>query len=290
MDPAPDSTSRWWREPLVHFLAIGILLFVLFDRVGIGGGTARIVVTPGQIDALVLSFLRTWQRPPSEQEITGLIDEHVREEIATREAMAIGLDRDDTFIRRRLRQKFEFTAEDSVDATPPTRAELQAWLDAHPADFRRQPDVSFRQVYLSPERRGASIDGDAGRLLATLTASSADAAIDDLGDPPMLPRDVPLTRIDEIGAQFGEAFAAALTQAPLGRWSGPLASGLGLHLVFVRERTEARTPPLDEVLPIVSREFTTARRTRRLDRFYADLTARYRIVIERRPSPDDTPR
>ena len=125
---------RWLREPLVHFLALGALLFALSHWRG-GAGSNRIVITPGQIDSLVAIFARTWQRPPTEEELKGLVDDYVRDELATREGLAIGLDRDDTVIRRRLRQKLEFLVEDSPDAAPVTDAELQAWLEQHPDQY-----------------------------------------------------------------------------------------------------------------------------------------------------------
>jgi len=116
---------RWLREPLVQFLLIGAVLFIVFDlRGGDARGGQRIVVTPGQVDAVAAGFSRTWNRPPDDQELKAQLDEVVREEIAVREATALGLDRDDTVIRRRLRQKFEFAAEDAFDATPPTDTEL----------------------------------------------------------------------------------------------------------------------------------------------------------------------
>ena len=107
-----------------------------------------------------------------------------------REAMAMGLDRDDTVIRRRLRQKLEFASDDSVDATPATDAELQAWMDAHPDTFRSEPEVAFRQVYVSQERGQAAADAEARRLLDTLRAAGPSVAIESLGDPIMLPREV----------------------------------------------------------------------------------------------------
>jgi hypothetical protein len=125
--------TGWLREPLVLFLAIGALLFLIFHFWGDGGsGANRIVITSSQIDAFAAQFARTWQRPPTDQELKGLINDYVRAEMATREAMAMGLDRDGTIIRRRLRQKLEFMAEDTINATPPTDTELQAWLDQHP--------------------------------------------------------------------------------------------------------------------------------------------------------------
>ena len=273
----------WWREPLVHFLAIGALLFLVFNWRGGGGPSSnRIVITPGQIDSMVAGFVRVWQRPPTDQELKGLVDEYVREEMATRESMALGLDRDDTVIRRRLRQKLEFMAEDTIDATPATDAELQAWLAAHPEMFRTEPQVAFRQVYLSPDRRGAAIDADARTLLARLSAAGPSAAIDRLGDALMLPGDVAGSSRTDVARQFGDEFADAVLKVEPGHWTGPLRSGYGLHLVFVRERKEGRSPGLAEVRPTVEREFMSDRRKRRLNDMYEEMLKRYKVIVEPR--------
>jgi len=289
VSPLKSQFSRVAREPLVHFLALGALLFVLFHWRGGGGpGSDRIVITPGQIDAMVASFARTWQRPPTEQELKGLLDDYVREEMATREAVAIGLDRDDTIIRRRLRQKLEFMAADSVDATPPTDAELQAWLTAHHDVFRTEAEVAFRQVYLNPERRGASLEADAGRLLARLSAAGPDVDVAALGDSLMLPRDVARSPRSDVVRQFGDEFADAIMNVTPGRWEGPLTSGYGLHLVLVRERTEGHMPTLAEVRPLVEREFLSARRTRELAAMYERMLERYRVTMEKRTGEPQT--
>ena len=268
----------------MHFLVLGGLLFLAFNWRGGGGpGSSRIVITPGQIDSIAAGFARTWQRPPTEQELKGLLDDYVREEIAAREAMAAGLDRDDTIIRRRLRQKLEFVAEDSIDATSPTDVELQAWLAQHPEAFRVEPEVAFRQVYLSPDRRGASLEGDARRLLAQLSAAGPNVDVTTLGDPLMLPQDVERTTRTDVARQFGEEFADAILTVEPKRWAGPLRSGYGMHLVFVRERAEGRTPSLADVRPLVEREFLSARRKRELDAMYERLLDRYHVTMERRP-------
>jgi PPIC-type PPIASE domain len=274
--------TAWWREPLVHFLALGALLFLLFNWRGGGPTSSRIVITPGQIDSMAAGFARTWQRPPTEQEMKGLLDDYVREEIATREAMALGLDRDDTIIRRRLRQKLEFAAEDAIDAAPPTDVELQRWLDAHPDMFRAEARVAFRQVFLSPERRGNSLDRDAGRVLEQLINAGPDAVTDSVGDATMLPSDVPSSSRTDVARQFGDEFADAVVKTGTGRWAGPIRSGYGLHLVFVRERQEARLPTLAEVRPLVEREFAADRRRTRLNAMYERLLQGYRVTIEKR--------
>jgi len=275
------------REPLVHFLALGALLFVVFQWWGGGPGSSRIVITPGQIDALVVGFTRTWQRPPTERELKGLIDDYVREEIAVREAMAAGLDRDDTIIRRRLRQKLEFLAEDTIDAVPATGAELQAWLDANPERFRTEPEVSLRQVYVSVDRRGEAARSDAEALLGRLTAAGPDATIDTLGDRLMLPQEIEQATRSDVARLFGDRFADAVLEIEPGRWTGPIESGYGLHLVLVRDRVEGRLPSLDEVRPIVEREFLNDRRTRELDAMYDRLLGRYRVIVERRDAEAD---
>jgi len=292
-----NSRSRWWREPLVHFLVIGGLLFLAFDRWGVGSaGASRIVITPGQIDALVANFERTWQRLPTEEEVRNLVQDQIREEIATREAMSLGLDKDDTVIRRRLRQKFEFAAEDTIDATPPTEADLQRWLDANPDAFRQDPEVAFSHVYLSPDAHRDTLARDADALLAQLKASGATTAPASMGDTLMLPADVPRSALTEVARQFGDAFATELAKAPTGAWSGPIRSGYGLHLVFVSERTPGRVPPLAEILPVVSREFTSDRRRRQLDALYVRLLGNYTVVVEPRapaapgaPAPASAP-
>ena len=293
-DPLPGQNTMTiraaLREPLVHFLALGALLFLVFQWWGGGGpGSSRIVITPGQIDALVVGFTRTWQRPPTERELKGLIDDYVREEIAVREAMAAGLDRDDTVIRRRLRQKLEFIAEDTIDATPATDAELEAWLDAHPDRFRTEPEVSLRQVYVSVDRRGESARADAEALLARLRAAGPDAAIDTLGDRLMLPQELERVSRSDVERLFGERFADAVLEVEPGRWAGPIESGYGLHLVLVRDRVDGRLPSLDEVRPIVEREFMNDRRTRELDAMYDRLLERYRVTVERRDAEVEAP-
>lgn len=280
-----NSRGHWWREPLVHFLAIGALLFLAFDRWGVGSaGASRILITPGQVDAIVANFQRTWQRPPTEDEVRNLVADQVREEIATREAMALGLDKDDTVIRRRLRQKFEFAAEDVIDGTPPTEADLQQWLQQHADAYRQDPSFAFTQVYLSPEQRAGRLEADAAALLAQLNTAGPQAP-ESVGDRLMVPREVPLTPLADIARQFGEDFAQGLAALPTGTWAGPVRSGFGMHLVFVHQRTPGRLPALDEVLPLVSRDFAADRRTRQLDALYERLLRTYTVVVEPRQAP-----
>ncbi len=281
---------RLLREPLVQFLLLGGLLFVYFEWRGgsSGPGGSRIAITPGLVEHLAAGFGRTWQRPPTDAELKGLVDEYVKEEIATREAVAAGLDRDDTIIRRRLRQKLEFLIEEAASSASPSDAELQAWWDAHPDSFRAEPQLAFRQVYVSPERRGPRARADAEALLARLQKAGAEAATDRLGDPSMLPSDEALIPLREVERSFGADFAKALLALPPGRWNGPIESPYGLHLVFVRERVAAAKPALAEVRPMLERELLADRRKKDLDALYARLLEKYTVTIEM-PMPKPAP-
>jgi len=292
--------SRWLREPLFQFLLIGAVLFIVFDlRGGDASGGQRIVVTPGQVDAVAAGFSRTWNRPPDDQELKAQLDEYVREEIAVREATALGLDRDDTVIRRRLRQKFEFAAEDAFDATPPTDAELQAFLEANPDTFRREPRLSLRQVHLGTQRGSALLD-DAREMLGRLEAAGASADVSALSDSRLLPTRLETTALGEVARIFGDEFAGAALKAEPGRWVGPIRSGFGLHMLIIDGREGGQLPALADVRPVVERDFMADRRKRALDAMYAKLLDRYPVVIERRgaataaaasaPAPTDASR
>lgn len=271
------------REPLLHFLVIGAALFLYFhfSAGGSGPGSTRIAITPGLVQHLGSSFARTWQRPPTEAELKGLVDEHVKEEIATREAIAMGLDRDDAIIRRRLRQKLEFLVEDAVDQAPPTDAELQAWLDRHADAVRPEPLVALRQVFVSAERRGsAAAEEEAQLLLARLNAAGPRAATEALGDASMLPAEMPLRPLSDVERAFGADFARRAEAIEPGRWSGPVPSPYGLHLVLIAERRVPPPPTLADVRPLVEREFLAERRKTQLQALYERLLRKYTVTIE----------
>ena len=178
------------------------------DRGSVGAG--RIVVTPGHLDHLTVSFTRTWQRPPTAPELAGLLDDYIREEVWYREAVAMGLDRDDTIVRRRLRQKLEFLTEETAETAAPSEAELLAFLQQRPDAFRVEPRLAFQHVYLSRNRRGDATAAEAQQLLRQLTTGDAATDTTALGDPFLLPPAFALSSRSEIAQLFGDAFATQL--------------------------------------------------------------------------------
>jgi hypothetical protein len=275
--------KRILREPLLHFLVLGIAIFVaygLLPRSRDIGERGRILVTRGQIEHLATGFARTWQRPPTPDELAGLVRDLVRDEVYSREAIALGLDRDDTVIRRRLRQKMEFVSEDSAAQVTPTDADLTAYLQAHPGTFRVEQRFTFTQVYLNPEKHGANLARDIAVLLAKLHQAGATIDPSTLGDSFLLEHQFAAMPRSEVAKQFGEPFATQLGGLAVGRWLGPVESGYGVHLVLVSERTESGLPALADVRDAVHREWTNARRLAANEKFYQDMLKRYTVTIE----------
>ena len=271
--------SRLIREPLVHFLLLAGLIFAAYGLVSGRVETEEaIVITPARIEQMSSIFARTWQRPPTSDELKGLIDDYVTEEIYVREAMRLGIDQDDTVIRRRLRMKMEFLNDAEVEATPASEAELSAYLAAHPDKFLEAPRIAFEQVYLDARRRGAAAQADAAALLASLKQDAS--LVDGAGDPTLLPHAMPLTDRHGIAQTFGDDFAAAVVALPVGHWQGPVPSGFGLHLVKVTEQQAGRMPALAEIRPQVEREWLNDRRKDMARQKLDELLKRYKVTIE----------
>ncbi|HET6564168.1 MAG TPA: peptidylprolyl isomerase [Xanthomonadales bacterium] len=271
--------SKWLKEPLLHFLVLGGLIFVFYGLVSERRSEQEIFISAGQQDNLINTFTRTWQRPPTPVEFKGLLDDYVREQIAYREAMAMGLDEDDVIIRRRLRQKLELLAEDVASLSLPSDAELQAFLEAHPEDYRIEPRYSLQQVYFSGDRREDPAK-DAQALLAELQSAGQPPDYSNLGDPISLPAKIEGVNQREIARMFGNNFSEQLEKVAPGAWAGPLESGFGVHLVFVSEFEPGKNPELDEVRDAVQRDWFSLRRREAVDGMYARLVESYSIEVE----------
>ena len=238
-------------------------------------------MTTGQVKRLVALFERTWQRPPTAAERDGLVEDFIREEVYYREALAAGLDKDDTIVRRRMRQKLEFVTEDIADQVEPTEKELRAYLQANLEAFRREPTFSFRHVYLNSDRR-KTVEADARALLEKLKAGDAGTDTTSLGDSlVMVPSVFKNQPQREVARALGKVFAAKLLELPTGEWTGPVTSGFGLHLVFIEKRTDGEAAKLDDVREAVSREWGSAKRREVREGFYQGLRRKYVITVEK---------
>lgn len=280
-----EMVTKFLREPLIHFLLLGAAIFAVYGLISRHrtDQPGEIVVTQGTIENIATGFTSTWQRPPTKEELQGLIRDYVREEAAYREAMSMGLDRDDSVVRRRLRQKLEFISDDLTAHTEPSDADLDAFLKAHADSFKGEPVFSFRQVYLNPQLHGANLQGDESRVLRELRTTGTNPS--SLGDPFLLDQSFDKVSLAEVKQTFGEQFASQLSELSPGQWQGPINSGYGDHFVFLSQRSESRAPTLAEVRDQVRRDWLNAKRTEAIEKFYETLLRRYTVKIE---SPEET--
>jgi PPIC-type PPIASE domain len=273
---------KFLREPLLHFLIIGAALFGVFRFADVGDEPAsdEIVVSSGQIGSLAAIFSRTWQRPPTAKELDALVSEHIRDEVLYRQGVAMGLDKDDAVIRRRIRQKMEFVADMAADVEP-TDAELKAFVAEHPEWFRSEARFSFDQIYFSAGGAGVPNAEGLNRLLRDLNAGTVEAST--VGSPLMAGAEFRDVSRSSVAQTFGEEFAVGIDKTARGAWSGPVTSAYGTHLVRVTARVEAREPPVEDVREAARREWLHARKVVANEALYQRLRSIYVVKVEATP-------
>ena len=270
------------REPLLHFLVIGAGLFFLFNQVGDPDVETnnRIIITQADLDRLAAVWLRRMGRPPSAQEREQQLDHYIREQVLYREAKALGLDQDDVIVRRRLTQKMGYLFNDLSLISEPTEVELSSFLSKNPSNFSVPGKVSFNHIYLDPDSRGQGVYEDAKHLLTQLHDLVDVIDVASMGDRFLLPYDYSEVRKSDLTNLFGKSFATQLFTRPVGSWQGPLTSEYGVHLAYVKSRSEARLPPLAEIRERVFNEWLAAKQREANEAFYQSLRQRYEIVIK----------
>ena len=272
--------KKIFREPMLVFLLLGGLIFVVFQQVSGDAlpDRAEIIITKGQINALSIGFEKIYKYSPSDTEMDGLVQNHVREEILYREALAMGLDRGDVIIKRRLSQKMKFLSEDIANLSEPDELELQSFLAKHRQDYRQPTRYSFRQIYFDVDKRGQAAHNDAIALLKTLSGRETDNT--ELGDWQMINQQFDNETENGIKNALGSQFLNSLQKLPTGSWSGPIRSGFGLHLVYIYQRVEGSTPELDKVRNLVIRDWALQKRKQINESFYETLRKRYDVKVE----------
>jgi len=276
------------REPLVQFLLIGSCIYGLYAWVGTPAEDATessIIVDAARVESLSRQWQQRWNRPPTRQELDGLIDSFVREEILYRQAIAMGLDVGDPITRRRMAQKLEFVTNDLALLNEPTSDQLEQYFDENQARYRDSDLITFHQVFLDPDARGEATLEDAAGILAELQAASdPEAAALDAGDRIMTERYFNQASEIEVQRQLGSGFAQAVMKLEPGQWHGPVLSGYGVHLVCVREVQDAPPPIFEDVKQRVLEDWQTEQQEIFNAEFYEGLASRYDIVIAEPPA------
>lgn len=267
------------REPLVHFVVLGAALFALHRAVAPPAPTRTIVVSAALQRGFAEEHRRRHGRLPTAEEAGALVARYVDTEVMLREALALGLDRGDIIVRRRLVQKMEFVNQGIEPVPPPSDADLTAFLDRHAERYAVAARTTFEHVFVA-SAHGAASAAIAADLAARLAAGDDPAR---LGDPFLRGRVVEAETERGVAGVFGPAFAAEVWRLPAGEWAGPIASSFGLHLVRVTERTGGRRAALAEVRRALERDWEEERRAEAGRAALARLRARYVVRVEGAP-------
>jgi hypothetical protein len=258
---------------------IGAAIFVVFSAANkeeAADSGNKIVVSSTEIKRLSDSWSKRRNRPPSEFELQGLVDAYIKEEIYYREALSLGLDQNDTIIRRRLMQKMEFLSNDLAELNQPDETELNKYFVDNKNKYQFPARVSFTHIYFSPDKRGTGALEDSKRILTELDAPRAP----ELGDRFMVAYDFVHETPSEVTRIFGSGFTEQLLTLETNAWQGPVASSYGFHLVRISEKTDARTPEIASVIEKVRTDFMFEQRQKTNKEIYEKFKERYEIVIE----------
>jgi len=257
-------------------LVAGAAIFVVYGLVARPDPAVSrtVVVDRAEIARLAERFRTQWQRPPTDEELRDLIDQHVDEEVLYREALALKLDDGDEIVRRRLAQKMQFMVEDTASVPAPTDADLIAYFDAHRADFATPASRSFTHIYF---RQSADAEHAAERVLAGL--GSVDRA-PERGDPFMLRYDYADATERDVATLFGAEFAKRVFALPVGPWQGPVQSSYGAHLVRITSAHDAQAGDFAALREQVRTAWLDDAHKRANARILAEVKSRYRIAVD----------
>jgi peptidyl-prolyl cis-trans isomerase C len=281
--------KRGLREPLLHFLVIGMAAFAVYAYMHRGRGgvesSRQIILSLDELQQMEMYFVSQWHRQPAPAEFQAMVEDKVREEVLYREALAMGLDKDDTIVKRRMAQKMQFLAEDVAAAHEPSTAELEPWFEKNTDKFALPSRYSFRHLYFSPDKRGKNAPSDAAKALARIAGQPEDSKLAALLADPFMFQDYYGDRASEaLAKEFGPQFAVALEKLKPGSWQGPIESGYGWHLVYVDTVIPGRIPAFEEIEPDVKTAWLAEQKQQAWQKAYQEMRVKYAVLV---PAPPD---
>lgn len=290
----PTFAKRLLSEPLVHFLLIGVALFGVYAYMHAG----RAGVEPSRQIALTLDDLRTmdiyfesqWHRPPTADELSAMVENRVQEELLYREGLAMGLDKEDEIVKRRMAQKMQFLAEDVATAHEPSTAELEAWFAKNGEKFALPSRIAFRHVFFGFDKRRQNAQTDALAALIKLNGKPENTPLAASISDPFMFQDYYADRTSEqLAKEFGPNFALGVFKLRPESWQGPVESGYGWHLVYVDSIIPGRIPSFEEIEPDVKAAWLGYQKEKAWREAYAKMRAKYTILLPAPPDQGSTP-
>ncbi len=281
--------SHFIRWPLLHFLLIGTAIGILYAGLGERDADANdrtIRITAADVSLLTAGWQARWSRPPTPEELDGVVQAQIREIALYREALNMGLDQGDPVVRRILGQKLRRLATDLIELSlSPSDQDLETYFAEHQERYRPAPLITFTHVFIDPDRRGEQTLADAAEILLELQSREYPAEnIESYGDRFMLQGYYPEKTEQRITGLFGRGFALSIFELPVKQWHGPVLSGYGTHLVYIDAREEFPVPTLVELKERVIEDWVEETRQEIIDQYFAGLLASYDVIVEVEPN------
>jgi len=266
-----------FKSPLLHFLVLGLLLFVAFAWLNPESTerNERITISKGQIKNMSERYVKKWKRTPTAQELKSIIDDYVMTEMYYREGLKLGLDKNDPIIKKRIRQKTEMIVKDVISLLDIDDKTLQKYLDTHSDKFTTDAVYTFDQIYINPAKHSLGLNTYLLEVKKQLDETGS-ATTDSL----MLPGQYKDSTSSRINRELGKNFSKALDSIKLDEWSEPLQGALGVHFVKLIKRSPVKLPNLEEVRDEVLREYLSEKRKEILAVQRKQMSRNYEIVID----------
>ena len=282
-----NRVTRLFTEPLIQFLIIGACIYGAYAFFGTPEEDlrdTRVHVDSARINGFISEWESRWNRPPTRDEIDGLIQSYIKEDVLYRQAVAMGLNEDDPITRRRMAQKLEFLTSDLAMMVQPAEGELEKYFNENSEAYRAPDRMTFSQVFFDPDSRGNKTLEDAEEALLKLqTAGAPTEESMQVGDGFMLQRDFVSVTGMEAARQMGSGFVEAVVQLEPGAWHGPVLSGYGVHLVYLYSYEKSPPPVFEDVQAAVLENWQQEQREKFNADFLENLKTRYEIVIDEIP-------
>ena len=285
-----NKSQRIWREPLIHFFILGLVVFGLhaaLDRKpeAMANDPYLVEVSSADIEWLRTVFNKQMGREPTVRDLRGQIDHLIREQILSREAVAMGLDEGDLVVRRRLAQKMEFLFKNVSTLVEPAEEDLRQYFKDNRQKYETPGRMTFTQVYFSVDRRGAEEAFQAAQALINEGVDPNRGPA--LGDSSILAPVCLQCSENEIENKFGTNFAGSVKNLNPGSWYGPVNSAFGIHAVYIHERQDKKLPDFQEIIDRVKDDWMASKREENTRKVYDEIRSRYRILVEGLPYDSD---
>ncbi len=289
-DKGGKKPQRLWREPLIHFFVLGLAVFGLhaaLDRQPKANfnDPYLVEISSADIEWMRTLFNKQMGREPTGQDLRGQVNQLIREQILSREAVSMGLDEGDIVVRRRLAQKMAFLFKDLSAMNAPTEDELRQYYKENLAQYEISPQITFTHVYFNRDNRG--VDGAKQAIQALVKENVDPNTVEALGDPSMLSTGCNNCRGREIKDRFGNEFAGTIEDLKPGAWYGPIASAYGLHAVYIYDRQDGKLPAFDEIVDQVRNDWMFANQEENTRKVYEEIRSRYQVLVEGLPYDSD---